>query len=118
MFVNASNIGNAAILKPGRESVHTSTFLSQLISQALSTTPFPTTFIQTVSTRSEITSLLAQDQYIDLVMPRGGKELVRGIKENTKITVMGHADGVCHAFLDESAEMRKAERVVVDGKVS
>jgi glutamate-5-semialdehyde dehydrogenase len=51
-------------------------------------------------------------------MPRGGKELVKGIKEQTKITVMGHADGVCHAFLDESAVAEKAERVVVDGKVS
>lgn len=110
-------IGNAAILKPGKETVHTTTVLSQLIQQALSTTDFPPTFIQTVSTRSEISSLLAQDKLIDLVMPRGGAELVRSIKEQTKIPVMGHADGLCHAFLDESADFVKAERVVLDSKV-
>ncbi|CED83064.1 glutamate-5-semialdehyde dehydrogenase [Phaffia rhodozyma] len=110
--------GNAAILKPGKETLHTTSILSQLIQKALSSTPFPPTFIQTVSTRSEISTLLSQDKFIDLVMPRGGAELVRSIKGQTKIPVMGHADGLCHAYLDESADAAKAERVVLDSKLS
>lgn len=114
----SSLLGNAAILKPGRESAHTTAILSSLIQQALAQTPFPATFIQTVSTRDEISALLSQDRYIDLVMPRGGAALVRSIKDQTKIPVMGHADGLCHLYLDESAVKEKAERVVVDSKVS
>ncbi|WVQ77558.1 glutamate-5-semialdehyde dehydrogenase [Cryptococcus sp. DSM 104548] len=109
--------GNAAILKGGKESIHTATLLSSLISQALSTTSLPPTFIQSVSTRSEISSLLAQDRYIDLVMPRGGKELVRGIQDGTRIAVMGHADGICAVYVDESAVEEKAVRIVVESKI-
>ena len=111
-------LGNAAILKPGKESLHTTSILSSIIQTALATTAFPSTFIQTVSTRDEISALLSQDKYIDLVMPRGGAALVRSIKDQTKIPVMGHADGLCHAYLDESANREKAERVVLDSKVS
>ncbi|OCF37467.1 glutamate-5-semialdehyde dehydrogenase [Kwoniella heveanensis CBS 569] len=109
--------GNAAILKGGKESIHTATLLSSLIGEALSTTSIPSTFIQSVSTRSEISSLLAQDKYIDLVMPRGGNELVRSIQNNTRIPVMGHADGICAVYVDESAKEEKAVRVVVESKI-
>ena len=109
--------GNAAILKGGKESVHTATLLASLIGHALSSTSIPQTFVQAVSTRSEISGLLAQDKHIDLVMPRGGNELVRHIKENTKIPVMGHADGICAVYVDESAKEATALRVVVESKV-
>ncbi|WWD20424.1 glutamate-5-semialdehyde dehydrogenase [Kwoniella shandongensis] len=108
--------GNAAILKGGKESIHTATLLSSLIATALSKTSIPSTFIQSVSTRSEISSLLAQDRYIDLVMPRGGNELVKSIQNSTRIPVMGHADGICAVYLDESAVEEKAVRVVVESK--
>ncbi|KAK6903930.1 glutamate-5-semialdehyde dehydrogenase [Kwoniella mangroviensis CBS 10435] len=108
--------GNAAILKGGKESLRTATILSQLIAEALSKTSIPPTFIQSVSTRSEISSLLAQDRYIDLVMPRGGNELVRSIQNNTRIPVMGHADGICAVYVDQSAVEEKALRVVVESK--
>lgn len=111
-------LGNAAILKGGKESTQTATLLSTLISKALSTTSIPPTFIQSVATRSEISSLLAQDRYIDLVMPRGGNELVKSIQNSTRIPVMGHADGICAVFLDASAEEEKAVRIVVESKVS
>jgi glutamate-5-semialdehyde dehydrogenase len=91
--------------------------MSSLIAKALSTTSIPPTFIQSVSTRSEISSLLAQDRYIDLVMPRGGNELVTNIKNNTRIPVMGHADGICAVYLDESAVEEKAIRIAVESKV-
>jgi glutamate-5-semialdehyde dehydrogenase len=110
--------GNAAILKGGKESINTATLLSSLIAKALSATSIPPTFIQSVSTRSEISSLLAQDRYIDLVMPRGGNELVTSIKNNTRIPVMGHADGICAVYLDESAVEEKAVRITVESKAS
>jgi len=64
-----------------------------------------------------VSSLLELDQYIDLVIPRGSKELVRSIKQNTRIPVMGHADGLCSVYLDKSADVEKAKRIVVDSKV-
>ncbi|WVR04499.1 glutamate-5-semialdehyde dehydrogenase [Kwoniella sp. DSM 27419] len=109
--------GNAAILKGGKESIHTATLLSSLIAEALASTSIPSTFIQSVSTRSEISSLLAQDKYIDLVMPRGGNELVSSIQNSTKIAVMGHADGICAVYVDESAKEAKAVRVAVESKI-
>lgn len=114
---NSSVTGNAAILKGGKESINTATVLSSLISQALARTSIPSAFVQSVSTRSEISSLLAQDRYIDLVMPRGGNELVRSIQNNTRIPVMGHADGICAVYLDKSAVQEKAIRIAVESKV-
>lgn len=73
--------------------------------------------MQTVETRAEVAALLAQDLYIDLVIPRGSNALVRSIQRGTRIPVMGHADGLCAIYLDESADGDKARRVVVDAKV-
>lgn len=91
--------------------------MSRVIQGALATTLLPPAYIQTVSTRSEIASLLAQDRYIDLVIPRGSSALVKGIQNGTRIPVMGHADGICAVFVDESANETKAIRVVLDSKV-
>jgi glutamate-5-semialdehyde dehydrogenase len=109
--------GNAAILKGGKESTHTTTVLSKIIADALAKTSIPSTFVQTVSTREEISELLAQDRYIDLVMPRGGNALVTSIQNNTRIPVMGHADGICAVYLDESADDNKAIRIAVESKI-
>ncbi len=109
--------GNAAILKGGKESVRTAAELARTIQAALWRTALPGTFIQTVETRAEVTALLSQDRYIDLVIPRGSNALVREIQHSTRIPVMGHADGLCAIYLDESADREKAKRVVVDAKV-
>lgn len=109
--------GNAAILKGGKESIHTQNVMSRVIQSALATTQLPSAYIQTVSTRSEIASLLSQDRYIDLVIPRGSNSLVKSIQNGTRIPVMGHADGLCAVFVDESAVEEKAINVVVDSKV-
>ena len=61
--------------------------------------------------------MLELDQYIDLVIPRGSNSLVRNIQNNTRIPVMGHADGLCSVFIDESADVKKAVRIAVDSKV-
>ncbi|KAN0113687.1 Aldehyde/histidinol dehydrogenase [Russula decolorans] len=109
--------GNAAILKGGKESARTAAELARTIQAALARTALPESFIQTVETRAEVTALLSQDRYIDLVIPRGSNALVREIQHSTRIPVMGHADGLCAIYLDESADREKAKRVVVDAKI-
>ena len=110
--------GNAAILKGGKESNKSTLLLSKVIAEGLAQTALPSTYIQAIQTRAEVSALLALDQYIDLVIPRGSNSLVRNIQNNTRIPVMGHADGLCHVYLDESADMEKAVRIVVDSKVT
>ncbi|KII87484.1 hypothetical protein PLICRDRAFT_43129 [Plicaturopsis crispa FD-325 SS-3] len=109
--------GNAAILKGGKESNRTTKLLSQAIATGLSQTSLPETYVQTIQTRTEVSSLLEMDQYIDLVIPRGSNSLVQSIQKSTRIPVMGHADGLCHIYLDESADVQKAIRVVIDSKL-
>ena len=92
--------------------------MTKVIQTALSKTAIPPSYIQTVETRDEISSLLAQEQYIDLVIPRGSNALVRSIQHSTRIPVMGHADGICMVYLDDSADYQKAIRVTVDSKIS
>ncbi|GAA5984575.1 hypothetical protein JCM11641_006555 [Rhodosporidiobolus odoratus] len=110
--------GNAAILKGGKESNHTQAVMTRVIQSALSATKLPPAYIQTVSSRNEIASLLSQDRYIDLVIPRGSNSLVRSIQNGTRIPVMGHADGICAVYVDESAVEAKAINVVVDSKTT
>ena len=71
---------------------------------------FPKNVIQQVYTREDVGKMLDCDKYINLVIPRGGNSLVKFIKENTKIPVLGHADGICHIFVDESADLEMAEK--------
>ncbi|KFA75641.1 hypothetical protein S40288_05934 [Stachybotrys chartarum IBT 40288] len=110
--------GNAAILKGGKESTESFVAISQTISAALANTAVPNSAIQLVTTRDVIAQLLAQDRYIDLVIPRGSNELVRYIKDSTKIPVLGHADGLCSIYLSASADQDKAVRAIVDSKTS
>ena len=109
--------GNAAILKGGKESLHTQAALQKVLQAALAETRLPRAYVQTVETREEIAGLLQQDKYIDLVIPRGSNALVRSIQRSTHIPVMGHADGICAIYLDESTSLKKAIKVVVDAKV-
>lgn len=112
--------GNACILKGGKESTHSFVAISTAISSALaaSSVAVPEAAVQLVTTRDVIPQLLGLDAYIDLVIPRGGNDLVRYVKENTKIPVLGHADGLCAAYLDRSADPKMAAAVAVDSKTS
>lgn len=114
----ATKIGNAAILKGGKESSQTSAEISKAIQAALANSRLDERYIQTVQSREEISSLLELEKYIDLVIPRGSNALVSNIQRLSRIPVMGHADGLCTVFLDESANLQKAVRVVTDSKVS
>ncbi len=108
---------NAVILKGGKESVNTNKAIMSLIQDALEKTEgFPQDMLTQVFSRDDVKNMLSMDKYIDLIIPRGGNSLVKFIKENTKIPVLGHADGICHIFIDESAVFEKAKRVVIDSK--
>ncbi|OCT47861.1 putative gamma-glutamyl phosphate reductase [Cladophialophora carrionii] len=110
--------GNAAILKGGKESSQSFEAIARVISHALAGTEVPSDAIQLVKTRDVIDDLLALDRYIDLVIPRGSNELVRYVKDHTKIPVLGHADGLCSVYLHKDAAQIKdtAVNVVVDSK--
>ncbi|KKK13857.1 hypothetical protein P175DRAFT_0443468 [Aspergillus ochraceoroseus IBT 24754] len=108
--------GNAAILKGGKESTESFVTISHVISKAISGTRVPGSSIQLVKTRAAVSDLLAQDSLIDLVIPRGSNDLVRFVKENTKIPVLGHADGLCSAYIHSDADLEIAVKVIVDSK--
>lgn len=108
---------NAVILKGGKESVNTNKAIMTAIQEALDMTEgFPKDVLTQVFSRDDVKNMLSMDKYIDLIIPRGGNSLVKFIKENTKIPVLGHADGICHIFVDKSADLDKAIRVVIDAK--
>lgn len=108
---------NAVILKGGKESINTNKKILSVINSALKKIKeFPKNVIQQVFTRDDVAEMLKCDKYINLIIPRGGNKLVKFIKENTKIPVLGHADGICHIFVDETADIDMAIKVVTDAK--
>ncbi len=108
---------NAVILKGGKESINTNKKILSVINSALEKIKeFPKNVIQQVFTRDDVAEMLKCDKYINLIIPRGGNKLVKFIKENTKIPVLGHADGICHIFVDEIADIDMAIKVVTDAK--
>lgn len=108
---------NAVILKGGKESKNTNKTILEVINSALNeVNDFPKNFLNQVYTREDVAKMLDADKYIDLIIPRGGNSLVKFIKSNTKIPVLGHADGICHIYVDKSADLEKAKRVLVDAK--
>ncbi|KAK9369904.1 Aldehyde/histidinol dehydrogenase [Lipomyces kononenkoae] len=109
---------NAVILKGGKESFHSFTAMSRLVREALAGTEIPPGAVQLVESRQEVSELLKQDKYIDLVVPRGSNELVRSIKGGTKIPVLGHADGLCSVYIHEDADLDMARRIVIDAKTN
>lgn len=108
--------GNAVLLKGGREARSSVGLLVDLMRSALSSVDLDPDAIQSVDDRAEVAALLTRDEEIDLVVPRGSAELVRGIQVQTRIPVLGHADGVCHVYLDAAAEPGMAQRIVLDAK--
>jgi len=111
--------GNGLLLKGGKEAEKTNAFLHGIITEAIQTASggaVDGAAIGLVTSRSAITSLLKLDEYIDLVIPRGSNALVKHIKDNTKIPVMGHSDGVCHLYVDKDADPGKAIPIAIDGK--
>lgn len=110
--------GNAAILKGGKESKHSFRALSVLVKKALTATNIPEDAISLIESRDDVSGLLAQEEYIDLVIPRGSNALVKNIKNNTRINVMGHADGLCHIYVDRDADLSSAIPIILDAKTN
>ena len=108
---------NAVILKGGKESINTNKTILGIINNVLdSIKEFPKNALSQVFTHDDVAQMLKCDASIDLIIPRGGNKLVKFIKENTKIPVLGHADGICHIFTDESADFETAKKVIIDAK--
>ncbi|MEW6670871.1 MAG: glutamate-5-semialdehyde dehydrogenase [Thermodesulfobacteriota bacterium] len=108
--------GNAVLMKGGSEAANTNRILADIISRESVAAGIPAGWLTLLEARSEVTQMLALDDYIDLVIPRGSNEFVRYIMENTNIPVLGHADGVCHVYIDKGADSDMAVRITVDSK--
>jgi glutamate-5-semialdehyde dehydrogenase len=109
--------GNGVILKCGKEAVRSCEAIVKAIKQGLSPTDVSSDAVQLLTTREETLELLKLDKYIDLIIPRGSNSFVRFVQENTRIPVLGHADGICHAYIDQAADINKAVEITVDAKI-
>ncbi|MBI2131431.1 MAG: glutamate-5-semialdehyde dehydrogenase, partial [Candidatus Tectomicrobia bacterium] len=109
--------GNAAILKGGREAARTNRALAALLSEAASQQEgVPRAALQLLEAREEVEALLSRDDAIDLIVPRGSNEFVRHIKSRSRIPVLGHADGICHLYVDRAADLGMAVALALDAK--
>lgn len=109
--------GNGVILKGGSEAVHTCTQLVATLKSGLAQGAIDPEVVQLLTTRSEINALLELDRYVDLIIPRGSNSFVRYVQQHTKIPVLGHAEGICHIYVDRVADLGLATAVCVDAKV-
>ncbi|NLW89254.1 MAG: glutamate-5-semialdehyde dehydrogenase [Clostridiaceae bacterium] len=108
--------GNAVLMKGGSEARHTNRILATIIRDASVVSGIPEGWITLLQSREEVRDMLELDEYIDLIIPRGNNEFVRYIMDNTRIAVLGHADGVCHVYVHKDAQPETARRIVVDSK--
>ena len=111
--------GNAIILRGGSEALHSNKALADVIQETLSETALPSNAAQVIpmTDREAVSFLLTQDEYLDLIIPRGGEGLIRFVAENSRIPVLKHYKGVCHAFVDESADFKMASDICFNSKV-
>ena len=108
--------GNAAILKGGSEALLTNRALFESIKRAIKDSNLPDHALVQLEARSDVSELLSCYEYVDLLIPRGSNSFVKYIMDNTNIPVMGHADGICHTYVDEEFDLDKSIRILVDAK--
>ena len=108
--------GNAVLLKGGSEAKETNKALFEIIKKASEEAGMPEGWITLMETREEVSEILKMNKEIDLLIPRGSNEFVQYIMRNSDIPVMGHADGICHTYVDEHADLDLAVKVVTDSK--
>ncbi len=111
--------GNAVILRGGSEAIHSNRALADLITASLTASGLPGRAVQVipVTDRAAVTTLLAQESFIDLIIPRGGEGLIRFVVANSKIPVLKHYKGVCHVYVDQNADLAMAEEICFNAKV-
>ncbi len=108
--------GNCAILKGGSEAAKTNKVLFEIIHQAAVAAGMPESCMMQAEAREEISELLNCNESVDLLIPRGSNSFVQYIMSNTKIPVMGHADGICHIYADKELDVEKSVKIIVDSK--
>ena len=109
--------GNCPVLKGGKETTYTNRILFSIIYEAVLEAGFPEGCMLACEQHNEIDELLKCDGLVDLLIPRGSNSFVRYIMDNTHIPVMGHADGLCHIYVDKDADFEKAIPIIVDAKI-
>jgi len=111
--------GNSVILRGGKESVYSSYFLAKLFCEAIAEEGISKNAVQYIDNpdRGLLGELLKQNQYLDLVIPRGGEGLIRAVSEQSKIPVIKHFNGICHVYIDNSADLEKAANILYNAKV-
>ena len=110
--------GNAAILRGGSEAIHCNRVLGALVCEGLRTAGLPANAVQLVETtdRAAVGELLRLTEYVDIIVPRGGKSLIERIMRESRIPMIKHLDGICHVYIDDSADIDKAVRVADNAK--
>jgi len=108
--------GNSVLLKGGSEAARTNRILADTIAQAGTEAGIPDGWLGLLETRSEVADMLGLDESIDLIIPRGSNAFVKHIMDNTHIPVLGHADGICHVYIDKAADLDMAVKISVDSK--
>lgn len=108
--------GNAVLLKGGREALRTNQVLCDCLREAAVDAGLPADYAQLLTTRDDVAAMLKEDELIDLIIPRGSNEFVRYIMDNSRIPVLGHADGICHVYVDAEADVEMAVSIAVDSK--
>ncbi len=111
--------GNVAILRGGSEAFYSNTAIAGILRSALRDVGLPEAVVSLIDTtdRAAVDALLVQDAFVDLVIPRGGAGLVRSVMQKSRIPVLAHAEGVCHVYVDDSADLEMAVAVSVNAKV-
>ena len=110
--------GNAAILRGGKEAIATNQAIADAITKGLATAKMPDGTIQLIRTtdRAAVGELVSLDEYVDVVIPRGGESLIRAVVEKARVPVLKHYNGICHIFVDESADQEKALEIIQNAK--
>ena len=110
--------GNATILRGGSEAIHSNQAIAQCIAQGLSSVGLPETAVQVLETtdRAAVGELITMPEYVDVIVPRGGKGLIERISNDAKVTVIKHLDGICHTYIDDQADLDKAYAIAVNAK--
>jgi glutamate-5-semialdehyde dehydrogenase len=110
--------GNAAILRGGSEAIHSNQAIAACVHQGLREAGLPETAVQVVNTtdRAAVGELITMKEYVDVIVPRGGKSLIARISEEAKVPVIKHLDGICHVYIDDEADLKKAIRIADNAK--
>jgi len=110
--------GNAVILRGGSEAIHSNRAIAQVLQGVMESLGIPEAALSLIpfTEREGVLEMLKQEEFIDLIIPRGGESLIRFVVENSRIPVIKHYKGVCHIFVDQSADFDKAEQIIINSK--